>query len=150
MIRLPARVVRLGFVTVAFLSLAFAVTGCGGGNDAPSSPSASSSRNLKYEITGSYSGALSVAYTAESNAIVGAEILPLPWSKSVTFPPGVAGVAGVAGVGIAGSSVVGRFGVQGQMVTVRIYCGSTVLRSQVATTASIGLLSLPSLAYVLS
>lgn len=147
MIRLPARVVRLGFVTVAFLSLAFAVTGCGGGNDGPSSPPAASSHNVTYEITENYSGALSVAYTAESNAIVGAEILPLPWSKSVTFPPGV---AGVAGVGIAGSSVVGRFGVQGQMVTVRIYSGSMVVRSQVATTASIGLLSLPSLAYVLS
>ena len=123
MIRLPARVVRLGFVTVAFLSLAFAVTGCGGGNDGPSSPPAASSRNLKYEITGNYSGALSVASTAESNATVGAEILPLPWSKSVTFP------SGVAGVGIAGSSVVGRFGAQGQTGTVRIYSGSTVVRS---------------------
>ena len=58
------------------------------------------------------------------------------------FPPGV------AGVGIAGSSVVGRFGAQGQTGTVRIYSGSTVVRSQVATTASTGLLPLPSLAYV--
>ena len=108
MIRLPARVVRFGFVTVAFLSLVFAVTGCGGGNDGQSSPPVAGSCNVKYEITGNDGGALSVAYLAESNATVGAGILPLPWSKSVTFPRGV------------------------------------------ATTASTGLLSLPSLAYVRS
>lgn len=143
MIRLPAHVVRLGFVTVAFLSLAFAVTGCGGGKDGPSSPPAAGARIVKYEITGNYSGALNVAYTAESNGTVGAEILSLPWSTSVTFP------RGAAGIGIAGGSVVGRFGAPDQTVTVRIYSGTTVVRSQVATTTSTGQLSLPSLAYVL-
>ena len=142
MIRLPARVVRLGFEIVAFLSLAFAVTGCGGGNDGPSGPPPASQRTVRYEITGNYSGALTVAYTTESNATVATEVLSLPWSKSMTFP------AGDVGVGIGGGSLVGSFGAPGQTVTVRIYSGSTVVRSQVATTASTGLLSLPSLAYV--
>ena len=142
MIRLSARVVRLGFIAAALMSLAFAVTGCGGGNDGPSGPPASSQRTVRYEITGNYSGALTVVYTTESNATVDSEVLSLPWSKSVTFPPAV------AGIGIGGGSVAGRAGLPGQTVTVRIYSGSTVVRSQVATTTSTGVLSLPSLAYV--
>lgn len=143
MIRSPRRFVRLAFVTLACVALAVVAAGCGGGDDGPTTPPPAGARTVKYEITGNYTGALTIAYTTESSATVSAEVSALPWSKSVTFP------RGAFGVGIAGGSTVGRGGVAGQTVTVRIYAGDSVVQSEVATAAASGLLSLPSLAYVL-
>ena len=134
----PRRHVRL-----AVVSLAVAATGCRGGNNGPSGPPAVSARNVKYKITGNYSGALTVAYISESSATVAAEILALPWSKFMTFP------RGAVGLGIGGGSAVGRCGLPGQTISVQIFSGDQVMKSEVATTTSSGLRSLSSLALLL-
>jgi|GEM_PF-395063 len=136
----PMKRSQLLAVTAA-LALSFIVQACGG-NDSPTTPPASNARTVKYEITGTYTGALTIVHTSESGATVATETFALPWTREITLPNSVAAIA------FSGSTIPGRGGVPGQTGTIRIYSGGTVVKSEVTTVLSSGLLSLPVLSYV--
>ena len=133
---------RSQFLAVsAALALSFVIS-AGGGKDSPTTPPASNARTVKYEITGTYTGALTIVHTSESGATVAIETFALPWTRKITLPNSVAAIA------FSGSTIPGRGGVPGQTEAIRIYSGGTVVKSEVATVLSSGLLALPVLSYV--
>lgn len=99
------------------------------------------SRNIKYEISGNYSGHLTVVYNDNISGNTVVTVTSLPWSKEVTYN------SSVQVIGIGASSVVGHYGAAGQSATLKIYDGDTVVKNANASTNANGLISFAPLAY---
>lgn len=98
------------------------------------------SRNVKYEITGNYSGHLLVVIN-DGTSTEPFTVTSLPWTKEKTY------ASSVLAIGIGGQSVVGHLGQPGQTVTVKIYAGGTVVKNSSVTAGADGVAVLPNLAY---
>ena len=72
------------------------------------------SRTLRYELTGSFSGSnIIVAYTIASGATVAEQITSLPWNKEITFASTVGGFnMVVSGAGQQVTLVIKKNGIQ--------------------------------------
>jgi len=110
-----------------FLAASVLATSCSDDD----SGSANNSREIKYEITGNFSGDLTAAYTTASGGATTAEITSLPWDLEITAAPDVQAVA---------FSVQGSGGTQGQQIEVKIYQGGREVSSVEATASSDGIL----------
>ncbi|MCU0635131.1 MAG: hypothetical protein MUE41_09680 [Gemmatimonadaceae bacterium] len=121
--------------------VALLASACGGDGDGGTAPA--TSRTARYEISGTYSGHLTVVYATASGANQATTVTSLPWSADVTFAPGV------AGAGIGAQSVPTQLGRPGQTATVRIVVGGTAVQSTSGTTDASGSVVLPTIAYVL-
>jgi hypothetical protein len=95
--------------------------------------SGKSSRLIKYEITGNFSGEILIVYTSASGGSSNATITSLPWSVEITVEDDVLGVAATAG---------GNSGTAGQTATLKIYAGGKVVESGSDTADSDGIISL--------
>ena len=114
-----------------FLSAAF-LTACKDKDNKPS-------REVKYEITGNFTGRLLILFNDNVNGNTVVNDAAVPWSKNVTYP------ANVAAIGIGGNAAI--VGAPGQTVSVKIYAGGQLVRSGSATAGTLGELSLPALTY---
>lgn len=94
--------------------------------------SASQSREMKYEITGNYSGEMVVVYSDEGGNQQIAEAESLPWSKSVTVDGDVPVIV------LGASSSVSNPGEEGETVLLKIYRGDKVVEESTATAISDG------------
>ncbi len=92
------------------------------------------SREVKYEITGTYSGHLDVVYSDENGNNKSDVITSLPWTKTVIYPSSLAAVA------IGASSVIAGSGVVGQTGSMKIYVGNVIKRTSDKTVGQNGLL----------
>ncbi|MDA6072429.1 hypothetical protein NJT12_22645 [Flavobacterium sp. AC] len=110
------------------LTLAFTVASCSSDND---NNSGSGSRDIKYEVTGNYTGKLSTVYTESGNGGQNADINSLPWTKEFT--------AGADTYG-AGITVSGFGGVVDQTITVKIIVGGKVEKETTAKATSDGII----------
>lgn len=109
------KTILTGFIAVFFLA-------CGKkDNDTPSN-GGRNLREIKYEITGTYSGQLDVVYSDSFGATISEVITALPWSKTITYP------ASVQAIGITANSVVANAGVAGQTGSMKIYAGGVQKR----------------------
>ena len=97
------------------------------------------SRVVKYEITGNFTGKLTVIYNDNVNGNTVVNNVSLPWSKEITYPGNVTGI----GIGAQSSTS----GTAGQTATVKIYSGSNVVKTGSATAGSLGELALPTIAF---
>jgi hypothetical protein len=123
---------------VSILILGFMSYGCT--DDAP----AGNTHQIKYEISGNFSGKLSAVYTsANGNSLIDEAANPLPWSKQITYEAKVMG----AGIGVT-SSDPAFLGLQGQTITLKISSGKKVIHSQAYTANAMGVISIPSVAFV--
>jgi hypothetical protein len=70
-----------------------------------------SSRVIKYEITGNYTGSILAAYTTASGGTTNETVSSLPWSKEITYASGVTAVTMAIGGngGVAGQQVIRCF-----------------------------------------
>ncbi|KAB7530211.1 hypothetical protein F8C76_01500 [Flagellimonas olearia] len=93
---------------------------------------ASQNRNMKYELTGNYSGEITVIYSDEGGNQQIAETSSLPWSKSVTIDGDVPVV--VLGVG----NSVTNPGNEGETTVLKIYSGKRVVEESSVTAISDG------------
>ena len=100
-----------------------------------------SSRVVKFELTGNYSGKLDLAYTAADGSTVSATAA-LPWTKEITYEKTV------YGLGLGGNSAISATGVAGQTVTVKIYSAGNVVKNSTSTTGTNGIVNLPTFAYL--
>lgn len=96
------------------LTLVFTFASCSSDNDNDSTPA---SKDVKYEVTGSYSGQLDVTYIEAGGGALNEDINSLPWTKEFTSTS--------SGVSI---SVSGYGGVKDETITVKIYVGGKVVR----------------------
>lgn len=96
-------------------------------------------KNVKYEITGNFSGKLLIIYTDISGGNKTLFNVSVPWSQEVTYPESV------AAIGIGGQAEV--TGNVGQTVVVKIFVDGVEVKSSPASAGSLGELVLPSIAY---
>lgn len=105
-------------------------------------PTPTPAKTAKFELTGNYTGQLFVVYNNNLSGNTSLTVTTLPWSKTLEYP------ANVLGIGIGANSVMGYLGAPGQVVNLKIYNGSTVVKSSSATADANGVVNLPTLAYV--
>lgn len=106
--------------------------------DPPSSGPAG--RIVKYEITGNFTGKLTVVINDNVSGNVVVNDVTLPWSRDITYPGTVTGI----GIGAQSSTT----GTPGQTATMKIYSSGVVVKSASGTAASLGELSIPTLAHI--
>jgi hypothetical protein len=99
-------------------------------------------KNVRYEITGNYSGKLAIAYTAANASTETSDVNSLPWEKSFIADPST------LGVGASASSSVSSLGLPGQTAVLKIYVNGVEVRSGAGTVNSSGYISLNPAAYV--
>jgi hypothetical protein len=109
---------QFGLAIVALFLTAGIFSACGGKDSV--SPQ---SRLVKYEVTGNYSGQLTVAYTNASGSLEDIIVTAIPWSKEFTM------AAGVGGGGFGGNSVISKPGAPGQTTVSKIYIGGKEVKS---------------------
>lgn len=111
---------------------------CSSGDD---NQNQNSSRNIKYEITGNYSGHLTVVYNDNVTGNTVVTVTSVPWSKEVIYDDNV------QVIGASASSVVGHYGSAGQSATLKIYSGGTVVKNATASTDVNGILNFTPLTF---
>ena len=117
----------------SILAIIFVFASCSGDDD----NSTPQSRNIKYEITGNYSGRLTVAYSDEGGNSQTIDVNSLPWSKSLTVDSDVSAIA-VA----ATNSGVNNPGKIGETITLKIYRNSEEVEESTATATDNGFIEL--------
>lgn len=116
----------------SILVLLFAFTSCSQDDDHAPQP-----RNITYEITGNYSGRLTVAYADEGGSSQTTNVNSLSWSKSVTISNDVSAIALAAG-----NSGVNDPGEIGESITLKIYRNGQVVKESTATATDNGFIEL--------
>ncbi|WP_445455928.1 MmpS family transport accessory protein [Flavobacterium sp. HNIBRBA15423] len=104
----------------------------------------SNSKDVKYELTGNYSGTLLIVYTNSDGANQIEDNVSLPWSKEITINKTEA-----VAIGLTAGSEVGGSGLSGQTLTGKIFIGNELKKSATVNTTSSGYINLSGLTYVL-
>ncbi len=102
-------------------------------------PGGTNSKVVKYEITGNFTGKLTVVYNDNVNGNTVVNNVALPFLKDTTY------TANITGIGIGAQASVP--GVAGQTATMKIYSGGNVVKTVSATAGSLGEMVLPTIAY---
>jgi hypothetical protein len=92
-----------------------------------------SSKAVKYEITGNYTGVFTIAYIAANGSAEVVEITTLPWKKELTADNSVKAVT---------ANATGSGGKSGQTATLKIYVGNVEVKAGSGTALSSGIISL--------
>jgi hypothetical protein len=111
------------------LTLVFTFASCS--SDDNDNNSVNRSRDVKYEVTGNYTGTLSAVYTESGNAGQSVDITSFPWTKEFTAS---------ADTGGAGITVSGYGGVKDQTVTIKIIIGGKVEKETTAKATADGII----------
>jgi hypothetical protein len=98
-----------------------------------------SSRNVKYELSGTYTGKFTIIITDNESGTLVIDNVTIPWSKEVTYD------SKVIAVGIGASAT--TYGAAGQTALMKIYSGGSVVKTTNGTADQNGALSLPALAH---
>ena len=119
------------------LTLAFTAVSCSSDND--ENNSAPASREVKYEITGNFTGTASVTYSEKGGNVLNEDLTTLPWTKEFTAEAKSMG---------ASLSASGYGGVAGQTLTGKIYIGGKLENELTAKANGEGIIVLPLTPYV--
>lgn len=120
-------IVRRLAALLAVPCLTLTLLGCGTNTSsptAPSSPSPGGSRNVRFEVTGNYSGRLTASFVLGNGANTLEDIPSLPWTRDVTYAPTVIATAIAVG---------GTGGTAGQTLVLRVIVGGTQASSTPGT-----------------
>lgn len=123
----------LGFFLAAALITTASCSDDDSGND-----NGNSSREVKYEITGTFTGTLDVAYTTANGSPFLEEVSTLPWTEEFTALPTTQGVT------ITASGA----GEPGETITLKIFVGDEEVASANGVANSNGIVSAATLPYV--
>jgi hypothetical protein len=128
----------LKYFSLSVLSLALVVvllSGCKKDKD----DNNNSGRNVKYELTGTYTGKFSILITDNESGSQVYDNVTIPWTKEVSYSSKVIAVGIGAGTTTQGAA--------GQTAFLKIYSGGNVVKSTNGTADQNGTLSLPALAH---
>lgn len=98
-----------------------------------------SNRNVKYELSGTFTGKFTVIITDNESGTQVIDNVTIPWSKEVTYDTKVIAV----GMGANATT----YGSAGQTALMKIYSGGNVVKTTNGTADQNGALSLPALAH---
>lgn len=102
-------------------------------------PAPGNSRNIKYEITGNFTGKLDVLYSNNVSGNTAVTDVVLPWSKEIQYGSNVITI----GIGAQGKTA----GTPGQTATIKIYSNGVVVKTSAATAGTLGEIIFPTIAY---
>nr|WP_294785377.1 MmpS family transport accessory protein [uncultured Flavobacterium sp.] len=119
------------------LTLVFTFASCSSDDD--DKVSGTKSRDVRYEITGNYTGTLSTSYFEKGGNILNEDITKLPWTKEFTAEAKSMG---------ASLSASGYGGTAGQTLTGKIYVGGKLENELTATATNDGIIVLSLTPYV--
>lgn len=119
------------------LTLAFSVVSCSSDDD--DNNSAPASRDVRYELTGNFTGELSTIYFDKGGNPLNEDVTKLPWTKEITIDKGVNGVT---------ASASGHGGLKDQTLTAKIYVGGVVVKESTAKANSDGIIVVTLVPYV--
>jgi hypothetical protein len=97
------------------------------------------SRDIKFEITGNFSGTMDATFLTASGGATNESIPSLPWTKSVTYQSSVSGTTITIG---------GGGGVSGQTLKVKVFAGSSLVSETSGIANSSGVVVVASPTYV--
>lgn len=121
------------------LTLVFSIASCSSDNDNDNDDTVNTSREVKYEITGNFSGELDASYLEKSGAPLIEDITALPWTKEFTADADSDGALVHAS---------GYGGVSGQTVTAKVIVGGKVVSELTGTANSDGIIVVHPKTYV--
>lgn len=117
---------------IVLFALALATVSCSSDDDSAPNIPIPASRNIKYEITGNFSGDhFDTTFTPATGGAVNEDVNSLPWIKEITVNQNVSGVGMNAG---------GSGGVAGETITLKIYAGGVVVQELTAAANGDGLI----------
>jgi hypothetical protein len=128
----------LKYFSLSVLSLAMIVvlmSGCKKDKD----DNNNSGRNVKYELTGTYTGKFSILISDNESGTQVYDNVTIPWTKEVSYSSTVLAV----GVGAAATTQ----GASGQTAFLKIYSGGNVVKSTNGTANQNGTITLTALAH---
>ena len=126
------------FICACFLvTSSLFITSCSSDDD--NNNSGTGSRDVKYEITGNYSGKTSVTYLEKGGNALNEDLTKLPWTKEFTAEAKSMG---------ASLSASGYGGQAGQTLTGKLYIGGKLENELTATANSDGIIVLSLTPYV--
>lgn len=102
-------------------------------------PTPPKSRDIRFEVSGNFTGELSATYATAGGGVVNEEMPSLPWTKSINYTTAVTGTSIV---------VAGGGGISGQTIVVKVFAGNKEVSSTPATADNAGILLVTSPAYV--
>lgn len=111
------------------LTLAFTVGSCSSDDDNDNKPGAS--RDVKYELTGNFTGEFSAIYFDKGGNPLNEDVTKLPWTKELTVDSDVNGIT---------FSASGYGGVKDQTLTAKIYVGGVVVKESTAKANNDGII----------
>lgn len=110
------------------------LTACSKDESAPAK-----SRDIKFEVTGNYTGRLDATYFTASGGATNESLLSLPWSKSVVYQPSVAATS---------LTIAGGGGVSGQTLTLKVFAGGKMVSETPGVANSSGIIVIASPTYI--
>lgn len=119
---------------IALFVLSVSISACKKGGDTP----IANDRAVKIEVTGNYTGYITLNYTNQNGTMIKDTITSLPWSKSIAYFNKV-DVVKASGT----SDVAGHLGSSGQSASIKIYSANTEKASQSATADGTGSITVP-------
>jgi hypothetical protein len=102
-------------------------------------PSPVKSRDIKFEVTGNFAGALSATYVNATGGGTNESISALPWNKTITYESTVPSM---------GLSVGGTGGVAGQTVRVKVFAGVALVSDTPGVADPSGMIVVASPTYI--
>lgn len=127
---------QIPFILALTFFLGIAISACS--NDDDKGGSTPDNRNVKYEITGNYSGKLVIVYSNEHGAAETVMSASLPWSKEITLQTVNTG---------AYSANTDTPGIAGQTATAKIIVGGEVKKSETQIADENGRINFSMLSY---
>lgn len=126
---------QLSLSVLSFALLVILLSGC----KKDKNDNNNSNRNVKYELSGTFTGKFKVIITDNESGTLVIDNVSIPWSKEVTYDNKVLAV----GLGASAST----YGAAGQTALLKIYSGGNVVKTTNGTADVNGALSLPALAH---
>ncbi len=96
-------------------------------------------RDIKFEVTGNFSGTLDATYITSSGGGTNESISTLPWSKNITYTSSTPSTAITVG---------GGGGVAGQTLLVKVFAGGALVSETPGVATSSGVVVVASPAYI--
>lgn len=127
---------------IILIILGIASTSCKKDNSGNNTTPSTNIRKVKYEITGPYSNKLLLVFTEISGGLESITTT-LPWTKEITYN------ASVAGIGIGGNSEIPTSVLDaGKVITIKIYSGGKLVKTNTAVADAKGIINLPTIPYI--
>jgi len=97
------------------------------------------SLNIKFEVTGNFSGTIDATYITAGGGATNESLLSLPWTKSIIYESTVSGTTITLG---------GGGGAAGQTLTVKVFAGGSIISETSGVANSSGIIVIASPTYI--